>query len=552
MNIVRKAWGKHLNMALVSGLLLLPLPALSQAVETYTSASAPRFDITSYQIEGNTLIPDGELAAIVAPYTGKSKDFGDVQSALQALQAAYQTRGYSAIRVLLPEQALENGVIRIEVIQQKLVSIQTLNNQHFDDENIRASLPALQVGEPPNARAVARNLRVANENPAKYASVHFKSSEQDPDGIDATIRVIDEKPQKFFLTLDNTGNDQTKDLRIGIGYQNYNLFNRDHRFSAQFITTPQSDPTFRDTQIFGFGYSIPLYARGDSIDFIAAYSDVDAGSLLNGALNITSRGVVLGAHYNWNLNRIGQYQHKLNFGLDYRNYKPEVTFGGFNLTPEASVTPLSITYAGLWQDPNRQVSFSAGIIHNLGSIDSYGESSDLASPPWLAEDDFQRYVWNADYTQKLFTTWQLHLGASGQLASDHLHPGEQLGLGGMDSVRGWHERAFTGDKGYRASAEIVTPDFGASLMEGLNLKALAFYDMGHLSNMNDVLGNTSGDHLTIGSVGAGLRFGYGKHLLGRLDAAWVVDGDVRDGLTRYTQSRDDGDSFVHFSIAWVW
>jgi hemolysin activation/secretion protein len=366
------------------------------------------------------------------------------------------------------------------------------------------------------------------------------------------VRILDEKPSKIFLTLDNTGNEQTKDLRIGIGYQNYNMFNRDHRLSAQFITTPQSDPTFRDMQIFGFGYSIPLYEQGDSIDFLAAYSDVDAGSLLNGALNITSRGWVFGAHYNWNLDRIGQYQHKIDFGLDYRNYKPEVTFGSVNITPQTSVTPISVTYAGLWQDATRRLSFSGGVIHNLGGIDSDGGASDLASVPWLAEDNFTRYVWSADFTQQVFQTWQLHLAGSGQFASDHLLPGEQFGLGGMDSVRGWHERSFSGDRGYRASLEIVSPNFGEQLLPRLSLKALAFYDVGHVDYLRDVIGNDPGDHVTIGSAGLGMRFGYGKHLLGRIDAAWVVDGDVTDRMTSYRQSRDNGDSFIHFSLAWIW
>jgi hemolysin activation/secretion protein len=542
------------TLRLLAALLLAFAPFSNSAIaaEPSDTAQGPRFDIVEYRVEGNTLISEGELKAILAPHTGQSRDFSDVQNALQALQAAYQKQGYSAVRVILPEQTLENGIVRIDVIQQKLVSVSVLNNQHFGDDNILASLPALKVGEPPNAREVARNLRVANENPAKFSLVHFKTNEKNPDAIDATVRILDEKPSKIFLTLDNTGNEQTKDLRIGIGYQNYNMFNRDHRLSAQFITTPQSDPTFRDMQIFGFGYSIPLYEQGDSIDFLAAYSDVDAGSLLNGALNITSRGWVFGAHYNWNLDRIGQYQHKIDFGLDYRNYKPEVTFGSVNITPQTSVTPISVTYAGLWQDATRRLSFSGGVIHNLGGIDSDGGASDLASVPWLAEDDFTRYVWSADFTQQVFQTWQLHLAASGQFASDHLLPGEQFGLGGMDSVRGWHERSFSGDRGYRASLEIVSPNFGEQLLPRLSLKALAFYDVGHVDYLRDVIGNDPGDHVTIGSAGLGMRFGYGKHLLGRIDAAWVVDGDVTDRMTSYRQSRDNGDSFIHFSLAWIW
>lgn len=543
----------RLHLTTLLGGAMFLLSGLSFAVETYTPSPPPRFDISAYQIEGNTLIAKEDLDKIVAPYTGQSRDFGDVQSALQAIQLAYQKLGYSAVRVLLPEQALENGIVRIEVIQQKIVSVSARGNDFHDDDNILNSVPALKVGEPPNAREVARNIRVANENPSKYATVHFKTSEADPDGIDATIRVIDEKPGKFFFTLDNTGNSQTKDIRMGIGYQNYNMFNRDHRFTAQFITTPQWDAGFSDLRIFAFGYTIPLYACGDSIDFLAAYSDVNAGSLLNGALSITSKGVVLGAHYNWNLDRIGTYQHKINFGIDYRDYRPQASFSGTNLTPEVEVTPVSATYSGFWKTAEHQLSFNLGVTQNIPGITSHGGSSDLAAPPWLADDNFTRYNWGVDFSQLIKADWQIHLAASGQFASDHLHPGEQFGLGGMDSVRGWHERAFSGDRGYRASAELVSPNFGAKFAEGLTLRALGFYDVGHVSNLDDVFGGKIGNKINIGSVGAGLRFGYGKHLLGRTDFAYVVDGDkTNSSSATYQQSRERGDTFMHVSLGWVW
>lgn len=545
---------RTIMIALLSGLALLSgTESDAAAIETYTTPSTPKFEISAFQVEGNTLIPSEELQAVLAPFVGSSRDFGDVQSALQMLQGAYQERGYSAVRVLLPEQVLENGIVRIQIIQQKIVSVKATGNDVFDDENIMRSVPALKIGEPPNARAVARNIRVANENPSKFATVHFKSSEQYPDGIDATIRIIDEKPQKLFFTLDNTGNHQTKDLRMGVGYQNYNLFNRDHRLTAQFVTSPQSDLSFQDMRIFALGYTIPLYEQGNSLDFFAAYSDVDAGTLLGGALDITSKGALFGAHYNWNLNRIGNYQHKLNVGLDYRNYDPNTSFGGVNLTPEVTATPASVTYSGLWKGSDRQWGFNLGVIANIPDLASHGSEDDFAAPPWLAEDNFKRYTWGADFVQNFATDWQVHLAGNGQFASDHLHPGEQFGLGGMDSTRGWHERAFSGDRGYRWSLEVVSPNFGRSLVEKLSLKTLAFYDVGHVSNLNNVLGDKVGNRITIGSVGVGLRLAYDKHLLARADLAMVVDGDKTNSASAtYQQSRDSGDTFLHFSLGWIW
>lgn len=541
-----------LILSITLGLSTLCASGAAQAYEA-TVAATPRFDIKRYQIEGNTLIPQEEINKILAPYIGQSRDFGDVQNALQALQMAYQKRGYNAVQVILPEQALEEGVIRITIIQQKIVSITTRGNHHFDDANILNSIPALKMGEPPNAHQVARSLRVANENPSKNAVVHFKTDEQDSSGIDATVRVIDEKPEKFLLTLDNSGNDQTKDLRIGIAYQNYNMFNRDHRLSAQFITTPQNDLGFSDMRVFALGYTIPMYERGDSVDFIAAYSDVDAGNLLGGALTLTSKGVVLGAHYNWNLDPISDYQHKLTFGLDYRDYRPDSSFVGINLTPEVSVLPVSATYSAAWKKPEFQLAYSFGVTQNISSVTKHGGDQDFANSPWLADADFTRYNWGADYTRVFHEDWQFHLGASGQFASDHLHPGEQFGLGGMDSVRGWHERAFSGDRGYRWTAEVISPKFGASLSDELSIRALAFYDAGHVSNLETVFDTSVHNTVNIASVGVGARFGYGKHLLGRLDYAVVVDGDrTSSPSATYQQSRDSGDTFLHVSLAWVW
>lgn len=61
-----------------------------------------RFEIRSYQVEGNTLLPQPDIVRLLAPYTGKLKDFGDVQRALEALQDRYQAAGYAGIQVLLP------------------------------------------------------------------------------------------------------------------------------------------------------------------------------------------------------------------------------------------------------------------------------------------------------------------------------------------------------------------------------------------------------------------------------------------------------------------
>ncbi|MFX5634281.1 ShlB/FhaC/HecB family hemolysin secretion/activation protein, partial [Acinetobacter baumannii] len=66
--------------------------------------------------------------------------------------------------------------------------------------------------------------------------------------------------------------------------------------------------------------------------------------------------------------------------------------------------------------------------------------------------------YGAGFSKVLPAAWQLKLTLSGQYTSDSLVPGEQFGIGGASSVRGFSERALANDYGTLVSGEIYTPN----------------------------------------------------------------------------------------------
>ncbi|MGP1676907.1 MAG: POTRA domain-containing protein [Burkholderiales bacterium] len=122
----------------------MPAPAVAAPV------AEPRFDIDGFNVRGATLITSEELRLMLAPFIGKSKNFGDVQKALEALERSYTDKGYSAVQVILPEQQIDGGEIEFDVIEAKIGRIVVEGNKYFDEANIRASLPLLQPGKAPN------------------------------------------------------------------------------------------------------------------------------------------------------------------------------------------------------------------------------------------------------------------------------------------------------------------------------------------------------------------------------------------------------------------
>lgn len=438
----------------------------------------------------------------------------------------------------MPEQELEQGVIHLKVIEGHVAKVAVKANQHHDAENIRNSLPAIVEGQPPHSGRVAAALRVANENPSKRVTVLLKDGEKEKD-IDVTLDVTDENPQKFFVSLDNSGTRQTGNYRLGVGYQNANLFNRDQVLTMQFLTSPEKAD---QVKIFGAGYRIPLYQYGDMLDLVAGYSDVDAG-VVQDVFNVSGSGTVLGAHYSQFLDRIGDnYDHKLIYGLDYRAFNNNVTQvgGTTQLVPDVTVHPLSLAYNGNWHLSGSELGFSVSIAQNLPG-GTKGSAADINSARPGATANYHIYRYGMNWVHTWPSDWQARVAVQGQETRDALVPGEQFGAGGADSVRGFNEREIANDHGYRSTLEGYTPDIGGDLGSAdLRLRGLAFFDNANVRRNAILPGESAGQ--SISSVGIGLRMSHGGNLSVRADLAQVLDG---------TDTRRSGSNILHIGMAYL-
>ncbi len=490
-----------------------------------------RFDIERYSIDGNTLLSEEEISRVVAPFTGKGRDFGDVQRALEALENTYRTRGYSAVQVYLPEQELEKGDIQLRVIEARIRKLEIQGNKFFSEGNVRASLPSLVAGKSPNAIDVARNLAIVNENPAKQTNVVLRAGDKEGE-VDAQVEVRDENPNKAFVTLDNSGTGSTGYYRLGFGYQNANLNERDSAMTLQYVTSPDKP---KQVSIYSVGYHLPLYAYGGSMDFYAGYSDVDAGTTQTtaGPLSFSGRGGVLGARYNQHLDRIVGYDHKLVWGLDHRMYRNACSVGEFGAAgcgtagATFSITPVSLTYSGTLLDASAQTSVYATGAANVGR-GAYGDTDALGRARFGAKARYSVLRFGANHSRSLEGDWQLRARFDLQHTDEVLVGPEQFGIGGANSVRGFLERELAGDRGHSGSVELYTPDLSPLAgWKDWSLRLLAFYDIGRTSRVNPQPGEQV--HNGIASAGIGLRMTQQKAVTLRFDLANIVDpGGTRE------------------------
>src|SRR3990172_3742292 len=332
--------------------------SLGTLIAAPSLAQDDRFDIVRFQIEGNTLLPEAEVQRAVAPLAGPKRVYGDIQKALEALEGAYRRAGYSTVQVYVPEQELTTGVVRLQVSEGVIGKVLISGNKYFSDANVRASLRAIKEGGETNLRQLSEDIQLSNENPAKQLEVTLGVSEEEGK-VDAKVAVTEENPQRVFVTADSTGTDATGRSRVGVAYQNANLFKLDHTLTLAYTGSPDA-PAGVKVDIFSVGYRLPFYALGDSLDVIYGKSGVNTPSTsptLGGDLGIVGKGDVFGLRWNHYFARRGEYSSKLIFGFDYKYINSTCTTAGTpaGIDPPTpliaacvpyTTRPLSLTYSG--------------------------------------------------------------------------------------------------------------------------------------------------------------------------------------------------------------
>ncbi|GAB3667925.1 ShlB/FhaC/HecB family hemolysin secretion/activation protein [Ramlibacter alkalitolerans] len=493
------------------------------------------FPLRGFQLEGENPIGESAAQRVLAPFLRPDATLQTLQQATAALEAAFRAAGFGLHRVALPPQEV-GQTVRLSIVKFALGKVQIEGRQIYDEENIRRTLPELRAGESPNFRRLAVQTAIANENPNKQVQVGLHESEE-PDRIDATIAVREQRPWTLGLWASNAGSAATGRDRVTLTAGHTNLFNRDHQFIGAYTTSLQRTS---DVRQLGLAYKVPLYAAGTVIGASYTRSDV-VGNF--GAFSSTGAGHTLGLSTTVYLPPQGARRSYVSLGLDDRVF--DAARINDIVAPDAldrRSRPVSVGYTARTETDRSAYGYNVELAANTGA----GAHNDLASyrseDPRITTVHWKALRGGASYTAPLAQAWLWSARTVFQYSPDVLISGEQFGLGGLGSVRGTDiERPISGDKGISATVEVSTPE----LLAGLRL--LGFLDAGYLwNNSPDAFARPASDRLA--SVGVGLRYaagGFGASLdYGRL----VQGSKVPPALN--SNAPQDGDDRFYINLSY--
>ena len=528
MNLTHRAARPRRGHALaLAAAVAWPLLAASPGAQAQATATE-QVQVRSFQVQGNTLLDAAAVQAALAPHTG-ARTLADLQKAAQAVQALYVQAGWAAVVVYLPPQPVADGVVTLNVVEGKVGQVLVQGNQRLSAARVRAALPSLVQGATPRVRRIDAELQIANENPGRSMAVLLGPGAA-PGEVQATVKVDEQPVHRFSASLDNSGNSRTGELRLGLGWQHADLTGHDDALSVNLQTSP-TEPSM--VRVASLGYRWPLPGLRAAVDLFAAYSNVDGGTqtIAAGDLSFAGAGRILGARTVWYLPRLGEFDQRLTTGLESRAYLNDCSVAGLPAGAcgaageSVSVQPLSLEWAAQ-QGGSTPMLFTVGVTHNLALGGKHGDQADFDAVRPGAPRRYTVWRGGAQGSMPVLEDARVAARLSLQHSGDALVSGEQFGLGGALSVRGYEERELSGDSGWQLSVELLSPRLGTDwLPTTADLRLLAFADAGEVHNQDGLACRAGSATCRASSVGVGLRLGWGPVQL-RADVARAMQNAI--------------------------
>jgi hemolysin activation/secretion protein len=522
--------------------------------------------ISKFNVEGNTILTQDKIDAILDKYKGAAFQFKDADQARLDLEKAYHAAGYPTVLVNLPEQTIEQGSVTLQVIEASLLEIKVTGQQHYSKYRILEKLPSIKMGTVLYEPKFVKELAAINVNPDLQVAPVLKPGTE-PGTVDLELKVRDRLPVHGKLEADNRGPITTPPNRLVAEIQHTNLFGGDEVLTVNTVQTPTD---WGAVQNYGASFVYPVrwpdhllavYASKSQSTSVLAGSAISVGG--GSSVAVAGNAFVSGFRYVLPLFPGGENTHQLSIGVDYKRLEQtSATFpDGATAVVKSPVAyaPASVAYAGFYPDRLGLTKLSlsakgyvAGIIPGGSKQDFAGDPNDPSGKPGNRDGStgtFAVLQGGLDRTQPLPGDFTLALHADGQWGSQPLIPAEGYFAGGFDTVRGYLQYEAIGDNAIRGRAELTTPELIAIPIDRIwqrrrsadytiRVKFATFYDSAQLWVQQAPPGQTS--QFRLEGVGAGIRVKFPKDV-GQL----IIDQGF---ALRDTANTQQGDTFVHFSV----
>lgn len=494
-----------------------------------TSSDIPEeIVVKQFDIVGSSVFSEQELATAIKSYRDRPLTLSELFQARSTITKLYTDKGYINSGAYIPPQELNEGKVKIAVLEGKLEGINVSGTERLTSAYISSRIETA-AGKPVNVESLLAALQLLRLDPL----IDNVSAELSA-GIKPGTSLLDIKVEEADVFNLSTSFNNKKSPSVGsnqrsASFNHGNLFGLGDRFNFTFSNTEGSNS-------FDFAYSLPFNAKNGTVN--ASYgsnsNDVVEEPFVS-AIDLESQS----RYFELNLRQpvILNPNQELAIGLSFSRSQSDTFLDddgfplsrGANEEGETRISALRFFQEYVNRDDQKVLAFRSQF--SVG-IDAFNATSNDDAP----DSTFFSWRGQSQWVRRLDEDFLFLLRGDVQIAGGALVPLEQFRVGGVNSARGYRQDLSLGDSGIFGSAELRIPVLRLKKLDGL-VQIAPFFDIGQLWNTDEVeIANA-----TLPSIGLGLNLAMGDRFNARLDYGIpLVDIEA------------EGDSLqengVHFSV----
>lgn len=532
-----------------------PAPAFSGVTSPDFEASptAPALEAVVFQLEriafeGADDRPRAELEALYADMAGRAISLAELRIVAERTERYFQRLGYRFTRVVVPEQRIEHGLVRLSVIRGYIAAVHVVGGSPRVRAAVERVLAPLGAGEIWRDQDGEHQILLAQDIPGVTLMVEARRGAGGPGAIELVAR-IEDYAAETAINVNNLGAEALGPWSVFAQGAINNLYGAPDRTTLGIYST--SD--WEEQNVVQLGHEAMLSAQGIKLRARLGLAEANPnGEVAQLDLHSEALTANLEVSYPLLVSRarrldatVGlEWVDQYGYAFDDTKLADEhlrVFYGRVEARYDGVAAHAARVFSGAVAQTTRQrwpVSASGAFELRQG-LDGLGASQ--TGEPLLTRGDAdpQALVLRANGSARLDTPGpvSLRLRLRGQHSDDHLASYEEFAIGNFTLGRGYDPSSASGDQGAGGSVEVLFGPLDARQFG--RFEPFAFVDGARIWNPGDPLSNSR----NFSSYGAGVR----ANLFDRVDMEVTWAHAVHD--VTYGAPSDPGDSvLVNFAV----
>ena len=496
------------------------------------------FVLKEIVLEDSSVYATKDVTPLYANKVGTKISLADVYSIAANLTSKYRNDGYILTQVVVPPQTINDGVVRLRVVEGKLnqIRVEGPGAQGSNADIINLYVGALKAKGVLNNGNLEKTLLLINDLPGVTARSILSPSNNVVGASDLTI-IVERDKLDGTVQVDNFGSRYLGMWEILGGFNLNSIFGHNERVSAQMAYAPSNqglEPELLYGELSGM---LPVGAYGTQIEANVGKSYTDPGAGLQ-QFDVLGKSYFQGIRVMQPFVKTRDFNISSALGLDRRSTETKSDVDTFR---NDDITSLRLSGHVDYVDTLFSAAVTSANLELSQGLSILGASSkgdgDLSRP----DGDPKYTKLTADLTrlERLSNDFSLLVGARGQISNDALLSAEEFGLGGANGIgRGYDPSEIVGEDGIAGTLEVRWESpYKVSWMSSYNI--YGFYDIGKV--WNDDAAVSSLEEQSLASAGLGVR--------ANINDVTRAGFMVAQPLTRDVAEQGDDDPRFYFNLS---